>query len=526
MGLYDNNLFYAALCIAVLLLQLIWIKLPVHAGKEYPGNRRADLAGLLFLACVALASATLFRLFPGNHRVPAEDSSVFLYIGKRMTEGKLPYRDLFDHKGPVLYWIESAGIRLMPDRYTGVWLLEVLNLLASVFLMHTLGRIISDRRSSVYLAVLLAVGVCGWKVWQGGNYTEEYALPWITLAACVFFSFFRFGTYRKGGVFILGLSMAAVFLLRANMIAVWASLMPLVLFRLIHERRFRDIGICLLYFLLGMAAVFLPALLWLYRNECLNAFWRDYFLFNFAYTGDASSQGSSIFRLMLYFAKTVWPGTLAVLVSLFFGKKATLLRINAFFYAVSLLTAAMSGRGYYHYAIVLLPAMILPFSMLFDRMADGLEKGEAGARQTNRILIVLSGLLLLSAAFAYRRISSGAGEEDPAAVYLRENSEPDDDVLVLGNGCWYYLLTDRKTENRFFYQLPPLEISDELYLAFLSELKEHPSDLILIPGTEEERDAVDSGLRNIRRILSEESDLPYAWEDHGSFEVFKRTGDQ
>ena len=35
-----------------------------------------------------------------------------------------------------------------------------------------------------------------------------------------------------------------------------------------------------------------------------------------------------------------------------------------------------------------------------------------------------------------------------------------------------------------------------------------------------------SGFRSIRRILSEESDLPYAWEDHGSFEVFKRTGDQ
>ena len=34
-----------------------------------------------------------------------DDSTVFLYIAKRMQEGRIPYADMFDHKGPLLYFI-------------------------------------------------------------------------------------------------------------------------------------------------------------------------------------------------------------------------------------------------------------------------------------------------------------------------------------------------------------------------------------------------------------------------------------
>ena len=129
MELYDNNLLYAALCASVLLLQAFWFLIP-STGLEVEVSRKKELlAFAVCCACITLAASTLFRLFPGNNRPPAEDSSVFLYIGKRMLEGKLPYRDLFDHKGPILYLIEVLGLRLSPHSTNGVWMLEVLNLL-------------------------------------------------------------------------------------------------------------------------------------------------------------------------------------------------------------------------------------------------------------------------------------------------------------------------------------------------------------------------------------------------------------
>ncbi|MBQ1284978.1 MAG: hypothetical protein IIY19_00870, partial [Lachnospiraceae bacterium] len=113
-----------------------------------------------------------------------------------MLEGKLPYRDLFDHKGPILYFIEYLGLRFSHGKTDGVWILEVLNLLWTSALMFRLGLLAAKNRSSCYLAVMMTVIVCGWKVWQGGNYTEEYALPWITMTALVFSRFFQTGSYR------------------------------------------------------------------------------------------------------------------------------------------------------------------------------------------------------------------------------------------------------------------------------------------------------------------------------------------
>ena len=348
MELYDNNLLYTALCASVLFLQVLWILMPACGSQTERSGRKELLTAVLCCACVSLASSTLFRLFPGNHRPITEDSSVFLYIGKRMLEGKLPYRDLFDHKGPILYLIEVLGLRLSRGNTNGVWVLEVLNLLVTAILMLRLSFLEAENRTSSYLALLTAAGICGWKVWQGGNFTEEYALPWISLAAFIFFRFFLTGIYSRCDIILLGFSFALVFLLRANMVAAWAALLPPVLIRFLREERFSDIGKCLALFLLGAAAVFLPLLLWAGKTGCLSALWEDYILFNFSYTGNAAEQENSILKTALLFAGVVWPGTVAQLICLFFDHRNSRQWLNALFFAVSLLAAGMSARGYYH----------------------------------------------------------------------------------------------------------------------------------------------------------------------------------
>ena len=113
MGFYNNNMFFASLCLGTVLLQVAWIKvLPqkVTIIRKDTGKR---LVEVVFCVCTAFAVSTLFRLFPGNNRFPTEDSSVFLYIGERMTEGGIPYRDFFDHKGPMLYFVEFDSSNLL-----------------------------------------------------------------------------------------------------------------------------------------------------------------------------------------------------------------------------------------------------------------------------------------------------------------------------------------------------------------------------------------------------------------------------
>lgn len=521
MSFYDNNLLYAALCIGSLFLQFVWVRLvPLRRSSDSSvSGKSARRTQLVFCVCIALAVSTLFRLFPGNQRLPTEDSSVFLYIGRQMKAGKVPYLDLFDHKGPVLYFIEYLGVLIAEKNFTGVWILEVLNILATAALMLKLGQIAGGKRSSVYLAILVSLGACGWKVFQGGNFTEEYALPWITLAAVIFTAFFKRGQYRRRDIFLLGVGFSIVFLLRANMISAWAAWMPVVLIIFMKEGRFRDILSCLLCFMGGAAFVLIPVLLVAAHYGFLGALWRYYILFNLTYTENVLSASEHL-QLLLTFCRILWPGTAAIVLTLMLRPKNRLLWANALFFAVSLYSVSMSGRSYYHYVIVLLPAFILPLTVLFDITGGWMSGKEPHGDPARPGAIVLSSLLILVGAFLYRGFSSGEPWLDPAVRYISEHSEKDDDILVLGNSCWYYLEAERKTDNRYFYQLPPAEISDPIYDDFIRELEAKPSRLVLLPGLQEQREAVDIALRDIRGVLFS---MGYRNEIFEEFEVFVLT---
>ena len=88
---------------------------------------------------------------------------------------------------------------------------------------------------------------------------------------------------------------------------------------------------------------------------------------------------------------------------------------------------------------------------------------------------------MMTAAIVHRNISSKKERYDDGVVsYLKANTEPDDDVLIIGNYAWPYLAADRKTDNRFFFQWPPISVSEELFQEFLNDMEAHPSDIVIL----------------------------------------------
>ena len=192
MNLYQNPQFYALLCVLILGAQFVWLRLPKN--KKTTGEQAGYMIDMLFSFCTAVAVGTLLHLYPGNHLYPTGDSAAFIYIGKQMITGKMPYLDCFDHKGPLLYLIQLAGLAIGKGSTNGLWAVEVLNMAFTLLLMTKFCFLASKRRSSVWLALLIAFVVCGWRIYEGGNFTEEYALPWISLALLVFSISFERGT--------------------------------------------------------------------------------------------------------------------------------------------------------------------------------------------------------------------------------------------------------------------------------------------------------------------------------------------
>ena len=65
-------------------------------------RRLQKIIPIMVCFVISLLFAVKFHLSPFNSQIPRIDSSVFLYIGRAMHNGAVPYKDLFDHKGIIL----------------------------------------------------------------------------------------------------------------------------------------------------------------------------------------------------------------------------------------------------------------------------------------------------------------------------------------------------------------------------------------------------------------------------------------
>ena len=86
-------------------------------------DRRAALVlSLLSALAVLLIASTGSPLYATNFWT---DTNIYFTIGRGMRQGLMPYTDLFDHKGPLLYVLYALGALVSDTSFFGVFLLEV-----------------------------------------------------------------------------------------------------------------------------------------------------------------------------------------------------------------------------------------------------------------------------------------------------------------------------------------------------------------------------------------------------------------
>jgi len=80
-------------------------------------NQYISLFQVTSIFLIALVMLVISPLNPAN---PGRDSGVFLYVGQAILSGHIPYRDVWDHKPPLIYYIDTAGLMLTAGSLWGV----------------------------------------------------------------------------------------------------------------------------------------------------------------------------------------------------------------------------------------------------------------------------------------------------------------------------------------------------------------------------------------------------------------------
>ena len=352
---------------------------------------------------ISILAATFFSLYPLANDYPLTDSSVFIYIGKRMLQGEIPYKNLFDHKGILLYFIQCAGLLISQNSYIGIWGIEVVNLFVTTVVLYKISSLLTNDKMARYLSVMATIVICGLKCYEGGNLTEEYALPWISYALYIFLKYFKTYEYRLVDIIGLGISFAVVSLLRINMATVWIAVMPIIFIRMLYRKQYIELRNCALGFCLGIACVYTPVLIYTVKTNCLNEMINYYIQFNFEYSG--SFDLKIVLNTAAEFFKLMIPVIVAGVICIIFEWKNKIFLISLWTLLVTVILAYMNGIMHPHYGIIALPLFVVFFSYAISNIYQVTRNKLNGIYKTiyiNNVLFIVVVTTLVIMAFALK----------------------------------------------------------------------------------------------------------------------------
>ena len=76
---------------------------------------------------------------------PARDGGFFLYAGQQILDGKLPYQDVWDSKGPAIFYTNALGLWLGGGSRWGVWFVEFLCIFGMLAILHHWLNLLPER---------------------------------------------------------------------------------------------------------------------------------------------------------------------------------------------------------------------------------------------------------------------------------------------------------------------------------------------------------------------------------------------
>lgn len=112
------------------------------------------------------------------------DAQCYFTVGKSMVHGQVLYRDIFDHKGPLLYFLHGLASLVQKNNFLGVWLLQIAAAGCFLGLSYKVLRLLGGPRWAALAALPFVGMVCYTSVsYLAGDSAEEFCMPLLLAGA-------------------------------------------------------------------------------------------------------------------------------------------------------------------------------------------------------------------------------------------------------------------------------------------------------------------------------------------------------
>lgn len=434
------------------------------------------------------------------------DSAIFRYMAYAASRGQIWYKDVFDHKGPLIFFLNYVGQLI--SFWRGIWIVELVFMLGTVFAAYKIARLVCGRVLACCSVMIASATI--FQYFEAGNFTEEYAMTFIMIALYIFIDYFLNQKISRSRLIICGFCFGGILLLRPNMGGVWFVFCISVLIQKIYEKKPMECLRFLAFFLIGCFIFVIPfAIYFIHVNawkECIYAS----LTFNFMYAEDGKLINTLEYMAMIFKEPVMMASIIAVVYQIIKSKRKILNVTYLVCILVCVFLAYMSGRGYGHYALAIVPLYIYPVASLLQLSKEGFNDKKLYIVVLYYFTVVLSMPTWIDASYhvAECYVNRDGRDQSLQTVIdvIQQNSTEDDKISVVGNRSIIYLLSKRLSVSKYAHQYPIAMISDEILSEYLSDLRETPPKLIILVEFEELNKKVEPFIQEFKYELIYENE--------------------
>ncbi len=433
-----------------------------------PNFSRRALLDTLPLVAICLIPVLVY--LPALTTPFVSDEGVYATIARGLLDGKVPYRDLFDNKPPLIYGWYAFSFLLFGESVAAPRIVAALLLSVTTLSLFAQVRMVSSPGVAYIAAALFAVSTGIPFVALHAN-TEAYMLLPLVTSLVAFTIGIRDGRLRW---FLVAGALGALAMM-TKQVAVW-NLLALAAFA--TWWRWRAIGggwrsakpaLCVVA---GAGVTTALVAVPFAGSGALSDFLYANLSYNWLYMG-ALSFGERLGQLtngVLFFSAVAAPlvaGAVVGLVNLLRGRTLPMEGLLILWALASVAGVATGGRFFPHYFFQLLPAAaVLTAMVIYTRF----RKRDI---EPLRRPAVVAGLLILAVALATNAmlyLAPDAAEKRVApttfehqqwesasqelAAYIAERTGPEDTIFNFGREAELYFYADRRPAVRYFADWP------------------------------------------------------------------------
>ena len=450
---------------------------------------KSEAIPVLILGTASLLFSLMMLFFPLACPSFGHDAGLFAYIGFAVTKGRSLYTGAWDNKGPLLYLIDALGVAIH-YRY-GIYLLELASLFTTLLFLYRTAKLRTSRYTALVCVLTAAMPLT--MVLEGGNLSEEWAMPFTAIGMYYIVKYFRDGfQLRRWQMMLVGACISAVFLLRLNILAQLGVAVLGVILALTRRKRFKELGEVFLFALLGFSMFLTPFIIYLARTGALKACVDSAYLGALGAFEPISPHEwmKNVTEMLLHFAPSggffLLFATLLAFPFCARGEKngndnwRAVQWIGYFGLLATLAANALSGAMHMHYFMSFVPALLIPVVGWADELRRFVLKNH-GNRFGAVAAVALAALLVCQGGFQNYRLcvlENIHGEHTyvnapytRVSRFIEQNTTPEDTVELIGDASAvtsYYRAKRLAASNHFYYANG--RFSDAMLSAFANDI--------------------------------------------------------